>query len=154
MVRKTPTLLYEKKTGWRQQALIHCVDVHMELTSRPHASIWAWPLPPPCGRHKRMAPYYRHICFLCMVRYSVSMKSAIAWAYLGWGFTGSNPRNYSFTVIKVSGRHSQRPSLYSYCLCYSMRKKSLLTRSWVDETITSQIGCWLNRSWIDERTLY
>ena len=23
---------------------------------RPHASTWAWPLPPPCGRHKCMVP--------------------------------------------------------------------------------------------------
>ena len=57
MKRRQPSL-HEKKTGWRQWTLIliFSVDVHMGLdpSPRPHASIWAWP--PPCIRHKWMAP--------------------------------------------------------------------------------------------------
>ena len=58
LVKRTPTSLHEKKTGWTL-ILIFCVDVHMGLDpplSRPHASSWAWPPSPPCGRHKWMAP--------------------------------------------------------------------------------------------------
>jgi len=28
---------------------------------RPHASTWAWPFPPPCIRHKWMAPNWKSI---------------------------------------------------------------------------------------------
>ena len=54
LVKKMPTSLQEKKTGWRQWTLILIfrVDVHMELDPPP-SSTWAWP--PPCGRHKWMA---------------------------------------------------------------------------------------------------
>ena len=60
LVKKMPTSLHEKKRVWRQWTLIliFCVDVHMGLdlpSPRPHASTWA--CPPPCGRHKWMAPY-------------------------------------------------------------------------------------------------
>ena len=60
LVQNTPTSLHEKQTrGWCQWALIFCEDVHMELTSysNPHASTSAGSPSPPCGRHKRMAPY-------------------------------------------------------------------------------------------------
>jgi len=54
--------LQEKKTGWRQWALIliFCVDVHMELNPIPPVHMRPPvpdPLPPPCGRHTWMAPY-------------------------------------------------------------------------------------------------
>jgi len=32
---------------------------------RPHASTWAWPLPPPCGRHKWMAFRCRRLYTAC-----------------------------------------------------------------------------------------
>jgi len=35
LVQKTTTSLHEKKTGWRQWALIFCVEVHMALTPSP-----------------------------------------------------------------------------------------------------------------------
>ena len=62
LIKKMPTSLHEKKTGRRQWTLIliFCVDVHMGLDPsspihmRPPESN---PLPPPCGRHKWMAPY-------------------------------------------------------------------------------------------------
>ena len=54
---KTQKSLLEKKTGWRQWALIFCVDVHMTLTPSTDVSTWAWPLP--CGSHKWMAPCWR-----------------------------------------------------------------------------------------------
>jgi len=33
--KKMPTSLHENNTGWRQWALIFCVDVHMALTPFP-----------------------------------------------------------------------------------------------------------------------
>ena len=33
-----------------------CGRAHGSWPPRPHASTWAWSLPPPCGRHKWMAP--------------------------------------------------------------------------------------------------
>ena len=49
LVKKTPTSLHEKKTGWCLWTLIFifCMDVRMGLdpTLPPHASTWAWPLP-------------------------------------------------------------------------------------------------------------
>src|SRR6218665_1136637 len=63
LVKKTPTSLHEKKIVCRQWTLIliFCVDVHMGLDpSHPpstcvHLSLT--PPPPPCGRHKWMAPH-------------------------------------------------------------------------------------------------
>ena len=59
--------MHENKIVWRQWTLIliFCVDVHMGLDPlapthmRPPESD---PLPPPCGRHKWMAPTYNCSC--------------------------------------------------------------------------------------------
>src|SRR6218665_566829 len=65
LVKKTPTFVHEKKTVCRQWTLIliFCVDVHMGLDPPPpvHMRPPEPDLPPPpCGRHKWMAPIYVH----------------------------------------------------------------------------------------------
>src|SRR6218665_2388120 len=60
LVKKMPTSLHEKKTVCRQWTLIliFCVDVHMGLDPPPPVHMCPpEPDPPPCGRHKWMAPY-------------------------------------------------------------------------------------------------
>src|SRR6218665_3617186 len=60
LVKKTPTSLHEKKTVCRQWTLIliFCVDVQMGLAPLPPSTCVHLSLtpPPPCGRHKWMAP--------------------------------------------------------------------------------------------------
>ena len=62
LVKKRPTSLHEKKTGWHQWILIFCVDVHVGLDPPPSVHmrpLEPGPLPTPCGRHKWMAPYIK-----------------------------------------------------------------------------------------------
>ena len=46
--RKPPASLHERKTGWRQWALIFCVDVHLELTPSPPSACVHLSLTPLC----------------------------------------------------------------------------------------------------------
>ena len=72
LVKKMPTSLHEKKTVCRQWTLIliFCVDVHMGLD------------PPPCGRHKWMAPYCfttaSHVVFQVLSRIQIQLFKAPA----------------------------------------------------------------------------
>ena len=103
-----PTSLHEKKTVWRQWTLIliFCVDVHMGWTSLPPVHMRPpepVPLPPPCGRHKWMAPNCLYIvCFswlidcigiwyfifsmgsVLVILTNISMLSVGSWVCVSW----------------------------------------------------------------------
>jgi len=90
---KTPTSLHEKKTGWRQWALIFSVDVHMELTPLtlvrrrppepdplhvdvingwPHTGccLWGWLMPLlPWTASSLQYEIVRCLCFMSFARY-------------------------------------------------------------------------------------
>ena len=82
LVKKTPISLHEKKTVCRQWTLIliFCVDVHVEMGLDPlppstcvHLSLTP-SSPPPCGRHKWMAPIV--VITNCLTKWGVNLKKS------------------------------------------------------------------------------
>ena len=108
LVKNMPTCLQEKKTGWRQWTLIliFCVDVHLGLDKsspthmRPPEPD---PLPPPCGRHKWMAPISRNNCFcvksvyawnqfflICSFNSAIFLQNCITYSFGGFNISHGN----------------------------------------------------------------
>src|SRR6218665_723821 len=56
LLKKTPTFLHQKMTGWCQWAIIFCVDVHRSSLLPSPTCIHLSLTPPPFGRHKWNAP--------------------------------------------------------------------------------------------------